>query len=471
MLPQSRGTTRLTKYARRTFLRRLGLGAAGGLIANLPLLESLRVSAEAPGPMPRRLLVLFTPNGTILDDFFAPSSDAALKLGRILQPLEPFRDQLLLLDGLSMGVSALGSGNEHQRGMAAWLTGQPNADAGACGRANCGSGRGGWSTGPSIDQLIAQQHAVATPLASLELGVRVEGSNNRHRMSFAGPGLPVAPDFDPRSVHRRLFDQATPELDGQLCVTDQLAQQYRELSEQVSLADRARLEAHLNAVEDIEHRLRRLASAEQCDTRPPAPPKLDVNDERRYAEITRLQIDQLVAAFRCDTTRVASLMWSGATAKVTPRWLDGTIYNDFSYATSMTEGFHSYTHDPYRDQTDAQQTEVRNKLLTIYRWYAESIAHLLGSLQAVTEPDGSTMLDNTLVVWGSEVAEPDIHSFDRMPFVIAGGSKFLRTGRYVDYRGEQHTALLATIGWLMGLPRARFGHPDFARPPLDDLLR
>ena len=96
---------------------------------------------------------------------------------------------------------------------------------------------------------------------------------------------------------------------------------------------------------------------------------------------------------------------------------------------------------------------------------------MLASLQAVTEADGSTLLDNTLVLWGSELASPNVHSFDRMPFVLAGGRKFLRTGRYVDYQFQQHTALLATLGLLMGMPDARFGHPDFAREPLHDLLR
>ena len=77
----------------------------------------------------------------------------------------------------------------------------------------------------------------------------------------------------------------------------------------------------------------------------------------------------------------------------------------------------------------------------------------------------------TVVLWGSELASPDVHSFDRMPFVLAGGRKFLRTGRYLDYRGEQHTALLATVGLSLGLPNARLGHPDFARGPIYDLLR
>ena len=90
------------RHDRRTFLRRLGLSVAGWA-AVVPLLESFRVAADEPASVPQRLLVLFTPNGTMLDEFFVPSTDGALRLGRILEPLEPFRDDLLLwmaFDGL-----------------------------------------------------------------------------------------------------------------------------------------------------------------------------------------------------------------------------------------------------------------------------------------------------------------------------------------------------------------------------------
>src|SRR5262245_32343368 len=126
----------MTMLGRRRFLRRLGLGTAG-LLAGAPLLESLRAAAEPQPAVPRRLLVLFTPNGAILDEFFAPSANGEPRLGRILQPLQPFRKQLLLLDGLSMGVTALGFGNEHQRGVASLLTGQPNNDGDYCGGSAC----------------------------------------------------------------------------------------------------------------------------------------------------------------------------------------------------------------------------------------------------------------------------------------------------------------------------------------------
>ena len=88
-------------------------------------------------------------------------------------------------------------------------------------------------------------------------------------------------------------------------------------------------------------------------------------------------------------------MWSGATAKVLPAWVDGASYPEFAFATPISEGFHSYTHDPYGNPADAQQAEVRNKLLTIYRWYAGAVARLLAGLQSVIETDGSTLLDKT----------------------------------------------------------------------------
>src|SRR5262245_38008052 len=120
---------------RRAFLRGLGLGACA--LAGLPRLESLRARADDRDAVPLRLLVLFTPNGTILDEFFAPGSGRLPELGRILAPLAPYRKHLLLLDGMTMGVTALAPGNEHQRGMAALLTGQPNNDGNFCGGQAC----------------------------------------------------------------------------------------------------------------------------------------------------------------------------------------------------------------------------------------------------------------------------------------------------------------------------------------------
>jgi hypothetical protein len=416
-------------------------------------------------------VVLFTPNGTILDEFFAPTADGSVQLGRILQPLEPFREHLLLLDGLTMGVTAIAPGNEHQRGMAALLTGQPNADGDFCGGDACISGRSGWATGASIDQLVARQQLGVTPLASLELAVRLEGTNNRHRMSYSASEQPIPPDPSPRSVYRRLFGLSPAQLDAQISTAQLLSQQYRQLSQQLSSADGARLQAHIEAVDGIERRLRKFDSSGASKVSLSEPESLDIDAPENYEALTRLQLDMLVAALSCDATRVASLMWSGATAKVLPVWLHGQSYSEFPFNSPMSTDFHAHTHQPYVDPHDADQAEVRNKLLSIYRWYATSVAELLRRMQAVIERDGSTLLDNTLIVWGSELASPNIHSFDRMPFVLAGGSRFIDTGHYRDYAGQQHTALLATLGLAFGLPDEPFGHPDFARAPLYELLR
>jgi hypothetical protein len=433
-------------------------------------LDAGPVGASGARP-PRRLIVLFTPNGTILDEFFAPTSDGSVQVGRILQPLEPFRDHLLLLDGFTMGVTEIAPGNEHQRGMAAWLTGQPNGDGDFCGGDACISGRSGWATGPSIDQLVARRISRDTPLSSLELAVRLEGTNNRHRMSYSGAEQPIAPDPNPRSVYKRLFGQALDDLDNKISTTQLLSQQYKKLQQQVSSTDRARMQSHLESVESIERRLRKSAAAKQNQISVSEPRSLDNDAAENYAELTQLQLDMLVAALRCDATRVGSLMWSGATAKVLPVWVNGQSYTEFPFRSQMTADFHAHTHEPYVDPSKPEQAEVRNKLLSVYRWYAGAVAQLLSRLQAVIEPDGSSLLDNTLVIWGSELASPNVHTFDRMPFVVAGGSQFLKTGRYHDYAGEQHTALLATLGLALGLQDERFGHPDFARLPLYELLR
>src|SRR3954463_1609408 len=137
---RSRGMYPHGSISRRKFMRGVGLGGAGLVAGGVPLLECWQAFAQPRAAMPRRLLVLFTPNGNILDEFFVPSTNGELQLGPVLAPLQPFRDQLLLLDGLAMGVTALGFGNEHQRGVAALLTGRPNNDGEYCGGSACESG-------------------------------------------------------------------------------------------------------------------------------------------------------------------------------------------------------------------------------------------------------------------------------------------------------------------------------------------
>ena len=152
-----------------------------------------------------------------------------------------------------------------------------------------------------------------------------------------------------------------------------------------------------------------------------------------------------------------------------PTCLKGDSYAPLAFETPRSAGFHSYTHDAYRDPSDAGQAEVRNKLLDALSVVRNAVASLLTRRRGVQEREDRRMLDNTLVVWGTEVAEPDVHrstachsSWQAVP---------VAPHRSIPIAAASNTRPCSRRSPRDGLPDARFGHPDFAREPLRGLLR
>lgn len=416
--------------------------------------------AMTPSPTPPRLVVVFTPNGTIPEEFFPGSTAADAPLGPIAEPLSRHRANLLMCDGLDMGVTEIAPGNPHQKGMMALLTGHPANPGEFCGGANCFSGPSGWASAQSIDQRIAQRLRGVTPLPSLELGVGLEGDNNRHRLAFAGSDAPMVPIDDPRAAFDRVFADADP---SSLWSPERLRAELSALEQRAGGGAARRLRAHIDAVAQLDERL----GHDQVNTRLPRPGA----GSHDYTDATALQLDLVAAALSVDATRVATVVLSGATAKHRVPWVEPGTDPLAPFATEMAKGFHEYTHEPYQDPDEPAQAEVRHKLVGIYRWYAEQVASLADRLAATEQADGSSLLDDTMILWCTELATPDTHLLTRMPFVVVGGRNHLVTGQTVDFRGEQHSALLATLVAAMGEQDPLIGHPDFARGPVHALLR
>lgn len=455
--------------------RRAVLRGAGGVAIGLPWLEAMGCAqgqAPAPGQTtatgqatqavstaapPKRFIVVYTPNGNVLDQWTPTGSETQFTLPNVLAPLEPFRSKLLIVDGLSLVGSREGPGDPHQRGMA-WLTGQGLMMGDQVG--NDGVSRAGYANGISLDQAIARTTGIATKFRSLEFGVQLGGADVMHRMSYLGPGQPVPPEEDPAAAFARVFadvnvgtDSARVVAGHRATVLDALGDDYTRLMKKLGTDDRRKVEQHLASIREIEGRLTQGGSAGGACS--PSPPKgtyglVNADD---YPTIGKLQTDVLVMALACDMTRVASLFWAGAKNRHTFNWL------------GISDEHHSLSHSGSSD------TASQTKLARVHRWYTEQFAYLLTKLAAVPEGDG-TMLDNTAILWGTDVAYGNSHSDAPMPFVLAGGAqKAWRTGRYLKFpQDTPHNNLLVSILNAMDVDTRTFGKPEACTGPLSGLV-
>jgi len=431
--------------------RRVVLRGAGATLA-LPLLRVSTAAAQGM-PVPTRLLVFFTPNGTNPETWYPSdgSTEDDFDLGPVLAPLEPFKQHLIVTRGIDMTSPERGPGEPHQKGMGCVLTGSHLQEGSFVG----GDGTlAGWADGVSVDQVVAGHIGGDTRLSSLELGVRITGSEVRHRLNYASPANPLPPLEDPLLVHARLFADVgggaeTARLVRQRrSVLDTVYEQFRLVRRRASIADRRKLDAHAALVRDLERRLR--VDAGPC-LAPSAPPSLEVTDEDNMARLVRLQTDLLVAAFACDQTRVATLQLSSGANNIR-----------FPHLRSYSDD-HQLSHAGPSDTVSRQEWALRQV------WYSEQLAYLLGRLRDVPEGDG-TLLDHTLLLWVSDIAVGSTHSHEDMPFVLAGGAGgFLRTGRYLQFADAWHNELLLTVLHAFGVEADSFGDPDFVRGPLDTL--
>ncbi|WP_437562563.1 DUF1552 domain-containing protein [Sorangium sp. So ce542] len=443
---------------RRRLDRRAFLRGAGGLALALPFLDAMGGSASAVD-FPKRFVVFFTGLGTVKSAWEPTGTGESFELGEILAPLSPYREKLLVIDGINMDSAYHGPGDPHQQGIAQALTGTELQEGTLFPYACNPAARVGWGGGISVDQFLAAKLGERTKLSSLELGVQVQYANVSSRVSYLGPGQPVPPEDDPRAAFDRLFldlsaDPADLERRRALRrrVLGSVMEDYGSLARTLGGEDRQKLEQHLDAVGEIEKRLDAPGLLGGACALPELGDPLDVYANDSYPAIGKLQMDLLAMALACDLTRVASIQWSSTQAGKVFTWL------------GQSDTHHSLSHSNVTDEGKQQQ------LIDIGRWHAEQLAYLLGKLDAVKEGAG-TLLDNTLILWCTDISEGQTHSRHNMPYVIAGGAGgALRTGRYVRYGGDAHNDLLVTLCNAMGVDVSTFGNPAYCTGPLSGLL-
>jgi len=440
----------VTKF---TLSRRSVLRGAGSACVALPLLEIMG-GWDGPAPLPKRFVVFWTPNGTILDNWRPTGSEKQFTLPRILKPLVPHQSDLLVVDGVDELSAYEGPGDAHQKGTGQGLTGTELQEGDFKGADGLSAG---WGNGISVDQAIANAVGAATKFSSIEFGVNCYGANVGSRISYRGPAQPIPPENDPVAGFSRLFGdfQADPaeqlrRIAERKIVLDAVGADYQKLLPRVGAADRIKLEAHLAAVRDLEMRLGSEGAAGGACAKPELGVVPKYMEVANMPVIGKLQMDLLAMALACDMTRVASIMWANsATNKPTP-WLN------------IPEGHHELAH---RGDDDM---DAREKLTLINTWYAEQFAYLIAKLKSMPEGEGS-VLDNTLIIWVNEHQKGNDHDRDQIPYVIAGkAGGAVNTGRWMQVPGKvPHNNLLVGCMNAMGVPTKTFGNPAYCTGSLD----
>jgi hypothetical protein len=440
---------------RRTFLR-----GAGATLA-LPLLDAMRpalAGASPAGRPPVRLSFVYVPNGIIMPDWTPSQSGAAFTLPRILAPLAAHRDDLLVLSGLAHhNANELGDGpGDHARAAACFLTGvHAKKTAGADIR-----------NGVSADQIVAEALASQTRLPSLELGCeesRTVGNCDSgyscaytNSISWRAATTPMPPETNPRLAFERLFgddDSADPVLRAQRArertsILDVVAERSGALMARLGASDRRKLDEYQYAVREIE---RQIQQAEK-DTRRVVPPiEKPSGIPETFAEYQKLMYDLQAVAFQTDLTRVATMMVGR----------EGSLQ---SYPEiGVPDPHHPLTHH----QNNPDWVE---KVTRINVHHVELFAYFLSRLKGIAEGEG-TLLDHSMVVYGSAIADGNKHTHEALPVLLAGrGGGALRTGRHVAYATQTPlTNLYLTLLDRMGVRAEAIGDSTGRADQLTDV--
>ncbi|MES1183258.1 MAG: DUF1552 domain-containing protein [Myxococcales bacterium] len=439
--------------------RRVLLRGAGSVALALPWLEAMAPErpAQAAVAPAKRFVGVYTPGGTVLSNWRPTGSENSFALSPILQPLAPVKEQVLVVDGVNMTCAV---GEQNQSGLIALLTGTSQTGAPE-----------NFANGPSVDQVLASRLSRDLRLPSLELAVRW-GTGKAHGLvspidilSFADqPNFaPIAPRLDPVQIWQDLFGtapSARPDQQWDKSILDAVAARYAKLAKRVGAADRARLEQHATRIREIEQQLSQVTACQAptlVDTSDYNPASgLDSGDSGQIKDpatdaaiprVGKLMLDMLVMALACDITSVATLMWSDTEAKHTFPWL------------GLNEHLRFYMNDGGYQPAECT---------TIFTWYHTQHAYLLQQL-AQTPAAAGTLLDDTLVFFGSHLQNPANYEKTDMPFLVAGGGGGLRTNRWLQTPGASHNDFLVSLLNLCGDPRTSFGAAQFCTGPLRGL--
>jgi hypothetical protein len=386
---------------RKHLSRRALLRGAGATLA-LQLLESMTPAMAASAAPAPRFACIYVPHGVTLAKWTPGATGRDFPMTEILQPLEPYRRHLNVISGLGLpsanGSDASAEAN-HTRSSACFLSGaQPLLGPRA-------------QLGVTVDQVAAAAVGNDTPLPSLELGIEGPafgcGTNlscaYRNSLAWRNATTPLPIENNPQAVFERLFGDGASEAQRKTrraqarSLLDTLREEIVALQKTLPAADRERLGAYVEDIREIE---RRIANAQN---RPGVASDAPTGVPASFDDHVKLQLDLLALAWRADVTRVATLPFAQETSNATYP------------ASGLSDSFHALSH-----HSNIQANKDRFAVMN--RYHIGILAHFLGKLAATPDGEG-TLLDHSLVLYGSGISDGNQHDHGPLPILLAGGAR------------------------------------------------
>jgi hypothetical protein len=406
--------------------RRAFLKGAGATLA-LPFLDSMSPAFAAKGAATpaTRLGFVYVPNGIIDSSWLPKGEGAGFEFNNTMKALAPYREQLLVLSNLAQinGRSLGDGGGDHARAGATWLTGvHPKKTEGADIHSRI-----------SADQIAAREFSKSTQFSSLEIGVEAPslagGCDSGYScaytntVSWSSPTTPNPMEVNPRVLFERLFgdgDSTDPAARSEALrergsLLDFVKGSVDRLETRLGQGDRRKLTEYLDAIRDIERRIQK--AEEQSATLQMPVIDLPVAAPEDFAEHARLMIDLMAIAYQADLTRVVSFVLAREGSNRSYR------------AIGVSDGHHDCTHH----QNDAEKIA---KTIKINTYHVEQLAYLINRLKTTPDGDG-TLLDHSMILYGSSIADGNRHTHTDLPLALIGGrSGTLKGGRHIRYADE-----------------------------------
>jgi hypothetical protein len=437
--------------------RRQWLAATGACGLLSPFLRPRPALAAPPTP---RLVLLMQSNGTSQANFW-PAPGVTPLTSPILDPI--LKDPLLAPNAIvvkGLSNSQGGAGNGHDQGFSGLYSGYKSV----------GTFADPWGAGISLDQILRQKLTFGEPFPTLNCGVLASDTPpfKTHRRSFSYTGLrqQVPTEVDPYKLYSQFFPApprgsrgedpvtaAKRRLRQKQSVLDYVVGDLKSLRTGLGAGDRSKLDAHEASLREVERRLGATLLPEvprpaRCVGMSPPAQGLDVTLEDNAPALVQLMFDFLAMALSCQLTRIVTFQFGHGGEKWYYRWL----------------GINENSHDDIAHRDNGIDPVVTGKILKINVWYAEQVAMLARGLARIPEGEG-TALDNTLIVWGNEIATGP-HAMDDIPVVLLGkaAGRLKRSGYLLDQGRQDYQVLGTSLLNIMGVPATGLGEAPMCGP-------
>jgi hypothetical protein len=425
---------------RRTFLRGMGITMALPLLdAMVPAMTAQSRTAAAPV---RRFGAVYVPHGKIHSQWTPVTQGDGFEFTPILKPLEPFREQLCVVSGLDGPKDPAAGG--HATAPAMWLTGiSPKKTEGVDVRNET-----------TIDQIIAKAVGQDTPLPSLELATEDftgfvgacdvgYSCTYMNTISWQGPTTPLPMEINPRVVFERLFggagtvDERLDRMRTRRSILDSVSRSASTLQQGLGARDRSRLTEYLEHIREIERRISRSEQSTGSDLAVPAAP---IGPPDGFEEHVGLMFDLVAVAFEADITRVFSFMMAR------------DLHNRTYPQVGVDEPHHGLSH--HQNKTDKMA-----RFAKVNTYHVDLFGRFLQRLKTTPDGDG-TMLDHSIVLYGSGMGNANVHGHVDLPYLVAGtGSGTIKGGRHIRAREHDPSGnLLLSVVDKFGIAKDSVGY-------------